>query len=179
MSVKIDSMGATTLSRITGVSVSVPNTTTLAITTQRVKSFLGQLFTLAFNGVVPTGYSWSTILTNSMTTINPSNVNIRGSEIRLGGASTTVKMLGNTINVDATFPTILAGASNTTGKIQAGYVTVPAGTTLLLPPTMVGGVQSVFLTGTQNGTVGVNGNNETGFNIVSSVPQEINWVFIN
>lgn len=178
MSVKIDSMGATTLSRITGVSISVPNTTQLAITTQRVKTILGQLFTLAFNGIVPTGYSWSTILTNSVTTSNPSNITIRGSEIRLGGASTTVKMLGNTINVDATFPTFLAGIQNT-GKIQAGYVTVPAGTTLLVPPTIVGGVQSIFLTGTVNGTVGVNGNTGSGFNIVSSVPQEINWVFIN
>jgi hypothetical protein len=176
MSVQIDAMGPTTFSRILGVNESFPNTTSLAITTQLVKSSLAQLFTLASNNTLSTIYTWSNILTNLIKTSNPSNTNIRGSEIRLGGASTTVNMLGNTINVNDTFPTILTGFVDT-GRIQAGYVTVPAGTSLITPPTSSAG-GTLQLTGTLNGTVGINGSSASGFNIVSSVEQEVNWVFL-
>jgi hypothetical protein len=176
MSVKIDAMGATTFSRILGVSITPPNTTSLAITTQRVKTILTQLFTLAFNSVITTTNTWSNILTNLIKTQNVANTLIRGSEIRLGDALTTVKILGNTLNVNANFPTILTGITDT-GRIQAGYVSVPAGTTLITPPT-TSSSGTLQLTGTQNGTVGVNGTSVSGFNIVSSVAQEVNWVFL-
>ena len=88
-------------------------------------------------------------------------------------------MLGNTINVDNTFPSLLAGGGTNTGKIQAGYVTVPAGQTLITPPTIVGGSQTILLTGTVDGTVGSFSNNMTGFTIETSTPQEVFWVFIN
>jgi hypothetical protein len=179
MSVIIDTIGPTTLSRVTATTVANPNTTQYGITTGQVKNILTYLFRLDSNVTNNiTSITWSNILTNLLSSpLFPFLFQAR--EIRIGGASTTVKVLGNTLNVNDTFPTILTGVDSidNIGRIQAGYVTVPAGTTLIRPPTITGAGR-IMLTGTQIGTVGINGNTTSGFNIVSSVAQEVNWVFL-
>jgi len=179
MSVAIDTIGPTTLSRVTATTVGNINNTSYGITTSQVKNLLSNfVFSLDETGVISSFFtsSWLNVLTNLVATVNGTGFSIKSNQIEIGGASTTVKIVGNTLNVNATFPTILTGVSGT-GRIQAGYVTVPAGTSLIRPPTSSAG-GTLLLTGTQIGTVGINGNTASGFNIVSSVAQEVNWVFL-
>ena len=178
MSVRIDTIGPTTLSRVTATTVGNPNTTPYGITTSQVKNLISNfLFPLTKTGVISSFFngSWLNVWTNLVASTS-GGLGISANQIEIGGALTTVKIVGNTLNVNDTFPTILTGVSGT-GRIQAGYVTVPAGTTLIRPPTSSNG-GTLLLTGTQIGTLGINGNTSTGFNIVSSVAQEVNWVFL-
>ena len=177
MSVKIDNMGATSFtSSIIGLSRSLPDYTTFAMTCSTVKAFITTiLILLTSNANIPVNITWSNVLTNSIK--SSSTMAIRGSVIRLGNNSTTVKILGNTLNINSNFSTIVTGAQNMS-RIQAGYVTLPIGSTLLTPPNVITGSPSVFVTGTASGIVGYNGIGSTGFTLVSTVSQEVNWIYM-
>jgi hypothetical protein len=178
MSVKIDNMGATTFTGpVSGVLRSNPDTSSFAVSCSQVVSISTFLIPLIFNGLISFTGIWSNVLTNLVKTQNPSSTNIRGSVINIGGASTTVSVLGNTLNTSATYPTILSGISNM-GRFQAGYVTLPIGTTLITPPNLItGGSTSVHTTGTINGVCGYGGVNASGFNLITTVAQPVNWIY--
>jgi hypothetical protein len=179
MSVKIDNMGGTTFNTdVLGVARPTPDNTTFAVTCGNVKTFItGFLFPLNFNtGSLIVG-TWSNVLANLIKTTNTSATNIRGTVLNIGGASTTVSVLGNTLNINNDFTTILSGVSNM-GRFQAGYVTLAVGTTAYIPPNIVsGGSTSVHTTGTSNGITGYGGVTATTISLITNVAQEVNWIY--
>jgi hypothetical protein len=178
MSVTIDNVGgATTFATITGTARTPPDNTSFAISTNFVQSVISALFTVGFNtGSLVIG-TWTSILTNSIRTANTSSTNIRGSEINIGGASTTVKILGNTLNLDSDFTTILTGVNNM-ARFQAGYVTLAIGSTNYPPPNFVtGGSTSVHTTATASGITGYGGVTSPNLILRTTVAQEVNWLY--
>jgi hypothetical protein len=179
MSIKIDSMGATTFtSNLVGVLRTNPDPTNFAVSCSQVQNFINNfLFYLHLNRATSIIGTWSNVLTNQIRSPVASSTNIRGSVINLGSATTTVKVLSNTLNIDSNYTTILSGISNMS-RFQAGYVTLPTGTTLFTPPNFIGGGATSFhMGGTTSGITGYGGISSSRFNLGTTNEQEVNWIY--
>lgn len=180
MSVKIDNIGATSFTTATtGLLRSNPDPSSFATTCSQVKSYISSFIVvpLTTTSTLTIIGTWTKVLTNALFTQNTSSIQLRGSIINLGKDTTTVKVLGNTLNITSDYPTILSGVVNM-ARIQAGYVTTTvAGNTLIAPPIIPSGSTSVFVSPTINSIVGINGASGSGFTIATATPQEVNWFF--
>jgi len=178
MSVVINNLGATTFtSATTGITRTNPDVTTFGSTTAQIKTAIAQLILLTYSGNASIRGVWSSVLTNLIKTTNSSSTNIRGSVINIGGSGTTVKMLGNTLNIDSTFTTILSGQNNMS-RVQAGYVTLPVDASNYAPPNFIsGGSTSVHMTSTADGVAVYNGVVSPNIIMRTSIAQEVNWLY--
>jgi len=176
MSVKINMLETTFVTTPNGITKSISDNSTAAATTAFVKSFISTyLIPLANTISLASTIAFSTIYVNTLRGV--SSLTLRGN-LSIGGSSTTVRMLGNIVNIDANYPYILSSPNQYGQKVQAGYRSFPnQGTHPIVTPIAPTGTSSAFASATIDASIGVTPTNTTGFNIrAGSTPNEVHWI---
>jgi hypothetical protein len=177
MSVKINDMSGTVFSSTpSGVTRTAGDISSFASTTAFVKSviattFIGLGATITLIG----NYIFGTIYANRIQ--GTSNLTLRG-DLSIGGATTTLKILNNTVGLDASYPYVLTSANENSQRIQAGYIAVTSGNNQVNTPVLPTGVSNAYSTSSATGTAtGVQITQPTyGFNVRQTPGSSINII---
>jgi hypothetical protein len=179
MSVKINNMSGTAFTATpSGVTKTVTDNSTLASTTAFVKTYISFLIPLADTLTVASTITFSTIYATLVKGV--SSLTLRGN-LSVGQASTTVNLLGNPINVSASYPGILTSPTLIGAKIQVGTRFAGGGSSPIGPPISPVAGSIAFSSGSINANNGTMVPSGTGFNLRSNAStfQTSYWIMFN
>jgi len=151
-----------------GITRAVSDNTTFAASTAFVKSFISTylvpLSSSVYNLTLPT-VGFTSVYTRLLSFSTAPTM--RGT-VSIGGSSTIIKILNNTIPIDANYPYILSSDATNSQRIQAGYYTTTGPVISITTPKSPAGTVNAYATSSINTPCAATTTTAVGFGIYTS-----------